>query len=69
MKYSTTSDLTERICNEIGWYFEMRALETAKSKSSGQVHVRGTALKPEEASQLEAFCDTAGYKYHGPFAR
>ena len=66
MKYSTESELAERICAEVGWH-QIHAIATAKR--SGQVHVKGTALKPEEARKLETFCAGAGYKYHGPFAR
>ena len=66
MRYSTTSELTNKICKEIGWQCGMKALETAKRKE--QVHIKGTALKPDEAWKLESFCAKNGYKYHGPFA-
>ena len=67
MKYTITSTLAERICKEIGWHYEIRPLKVAER--SGQVHVKGTALKPDEARKLESFCATAGYKYHGPLMR
>ncbi len=43
------------------------AIETMKRGEV--VHVRGTALKPDEARHLEWFCENMGYRYHGPFAR
>lgn len=65
--YSCTSALTERICEEIGWIFEMHAIETLSRK--GKIYVQGTLLKPQEARELESFCANHGYVYLGPFAR
>lgn len=67
MAYSTKSELSRWVCEEIQWTFSMHALETMKIKDV--VHVRGTALKPDEARHLEGFCENMGYHYHGPFAR
>lgn len=67
MMYSEKSDLSKKVCEEIQWNFPMHALETMKMKDI--VHVRGTALKPDEARHLENFCENMGYRYHGPFAR
>jgi len=65
--YQVESKLTERVCKEIGWMYSVQAIETMQRK--GTVHVRGTALKLDEARKLESFCGHMGYTYHGPFAR
>lgn len=67
MRYSEKSNLSKRVCEEIQWNFSMHALETMKIGEN--IHVRGTALKPNEARHLENFCEIMGYHYHGPFAR
>ena len=66
MKYSANSELAKRICKEISWEASVHPLEAAKR--GGEIYVRGTALKPEEARELARFCEKKGYCYRGPWA-
>lgn len=66
MGYSSTSKLTEQICNKIGWIFSIQAVETMKRKD--KIFVRGTLLKPHEARQLHKHCIDNVWIYKGPFA-
>lgn len=64
--YSTKTELTKRICNEIQWRFVVTAITTMSRK--GKIYVKGTALKPNEARELEQFCKHNNYVYGGPYA-
>lgn len=66
-QYTTRGELTQRLCGEIGWRPEINAIETMTR--DGQVFVRGTAIKPDEARSLAAFCEARGYRYRGPKVR
>lgn len=64
--YQHDSELAKQVCEKVGFRFEMFPLKTMQRK--GKIYVKGTALKLDEALDLEYECFHAGYIYKGPFA-
>ena len=56
--YSTTSQLTERFCNEIGFLFSVRFVKTLKR--NGKIFVSGTLGKPNEWQSLKRHVSRLG---------
>ena len=63
--YSSNTDLAKKVCKDLGWVSSVHPLEAMTRK--GKVYIRGTALKPDEARELEQHCEDRGYVYKGPF--
>ena len=61
--YNAKSQLTKRICEELGFKYEVEFVETMVRK--GKVYVRGTAGKPNEFQSLKTKSASAGYYYVG----
>ena len=59
--YSSTSNLTRKICTELGFIFEINFVETMQRAS--RVYVRGTCGKPDEFRALKYAAENAGYIY------
>lgn len=59
--YSTTSELTKKVCNEIGFIFDIHFVKTMKR--NGKVYVKGTCGKPNEFLALKKACREKGYIY------
>jgi len=66
MAYQHDSKLAKKVCEKVGFNFEMQPLKTMQRK--GKIYVKGTALKPDEAWDLEKSCRNNGFVYRGPFA-
>jgi len=64
--YKHNSELAREVCEKVGFNFWISPLSAMKR--NGKIFVKGTALKPNEARDLEGACDRAGYAYKGPFA-
>lgn len=65
--YQHNSELAEKVCEKVGFRFDIHPLKTMQR--NGKIYVKGTALKPDEALDLESECRANGYIYRGPFAR
>ena len=64
--YRHNSELAKQVCKKVGFNFWISPLSAMKRK--GRIFVKGTALKPDEARDLERACEKNGYSYKGPFA-
>jgi len=61
--YSTTSKLTEKVCNKIGFIFDIQFVETMQRNN--KIYVRGTCGKASEFNALRLACRNNGYIYKG----
>lgn len=65
--YRHDSELAKKVCKKVGFRFEIHPLKVMER--NGKIYVKGTALKPDEAQDLDFECQQNGYIYKGPFAR
>ena len=61
--YSTKSETTKQVCEQIGFTFDINFVATMKR--GGKIYVKGTCGKPEEFSALREACEKNGYIYAG----
>lgn len=61
--YSTTSNLTKEVCNNIGFIFDIHFVQTMRRK--GKIYVKGTCGKQHEFLLLKSLCNKFGYIYKG----
>lgn len=61
--YSTNSNLTKFVCNNIGFNFNIHFVKTMQRK--GKIYVKGTCGKQSEFLLLKSVCNKAGYIYKG----
>lgn len=59
--YSTKSATTKLFCEEKGFIYAARFVETLKR--NGKTYIRGTAGKPDEFAALKKACDGSKYIY------
>ena len=64
--YSSTSNLTKSVCEELDFTFSINFVETLKRGK--KIFVRGTCGKENEFRALKKACSEAGYTYKGLFA-
>lgn len=61
MRYSATSETTKKLCEEIGYSFEMQFVKTTVSKT-GYLYANYTLAKPEELNQYYKALKDVGFE-------
>lgn len=61
--YSTTSKTTQKVCEIIGFNFEVQFVATMKRNNN--IYVKGTCGKNYEFLALKKACKEHGYTYTG----